>query len=71
MKKILSGNEAIARGEYEAVCLVACAYPGTPSTKILENTLSHNEINSYCAPNERVALEVNKNAFLIGREFAV
>jgi len=35
MKEILSGNEAIARGAFEAGCLVACAYPGTPSTEIL------------------------------------
>jgi indolepyruvate ferredoxin oxidoreductase alpha subunit len=58
MKTILSGNEAIARGAYEAGCLVACAYPGTPSTEILENTLQYSEINSSWAPNEKVALEV-------------
>src|SRR5450759_2362693 len=58
MQEILSGNEAIARGAYEAGCLVACAYPGTPSTEILENTLSYKEINSSWAPNEKVALEV-------------
>jgi indolepyruvate ferredoxin oxidoreductase, alpha subunit len=58
MKEILSGNEAIARGAYEAGCLVACAYPGTPSTEIIENTLSYKEINSSWAPNEKVALEV-------------
>ena len=58
MKEILSGNEAIARGAYEAGCLVASGYPGTPSTEILENTLSYKEINSSWAPNEKVALEV-------------
>lgn len=58
MKEILSGNEAIARGAYEAGCLVATAYPGTPSTEILENTLGYKEINSSWAPNEKVALEV-------------
>jgi indolepyruvate ferredoxin oxidoreductase alpha subunit len=58
MKEILSGNEAIARGAFEAGCLVACAYPGTPSTEILENTLSYKEIDSSWAPNEKVALEV-------------
>jgi indolepyruvate ferredoxin oxidoreductase alpha subunit len=58
MKEILSGNEAIARGAFEAGCLVACAYPGTPSTEILENTLTYKEINSSWAPNEKVALEV-------------
>lgn len=58
MKEILSGNEAIARGAYEAGCVVACAYPGTPSTEILENTIKYREINSSWAPNEKVALEV-------------
>jgi indolepyruvate ferredoxin oxidoreductase alpha subunit len=58
MKEILSGNEAIARGAYEAGCRVACAYPGTPSTEILENTVNYTEIDSSWAPNEKVALEV-------------
>ncbi len=58
MKEILSGNEAIARGAFEAGCLVACAYPGTPSTEILENTIKYKEIDSSWAPNEKVALEV-------------
>jgi len=58
MKEILSGNEAIARGSYEAGCLVASAYPGTPSTEILENVLQYKEINASWAPNEKVALEV-------------
>ena len=58
MKEILSGNEAIARGAYEAGCLVACAYPGTPSTEILENALKYKEIDSSWAPNEKVSLEV-------------
>lgn len=58
MKEILSGNEAIARGAFEAGCLVATAYPGTPSTEILENTVNYKEIDSSWAPNEKVALEV-------------
>jgi indolepyruvate ferredoxin oxidoreductase, alpha subunit len=62
MKEILSGNEAIARGAYEAGCSVACAYPGTPSTEILENTIRYKEINSSWAPNEKVALEVGIGA---------
>jgi indolepyruvate ferredoxin oxidoreductase, alpha subunit len=62
MKEILSGNEAIARGAYEAGCIVACAYPGTPSTEILENTIDYKEINSSWAPNEKVALEVGIGA---------
>ncbi len=58
MREILSGNEAIARGAYEAGCLVASAYPGTPSTEILENVVMYREIDSSWAPNEKVALEV-------------
>ncbi|MCK4595268.1 hypothetical protein KAT73_00675, partial [candidate division WOR-3 bacterium] len=37
MKVFMAGNEAVARGAYEAGCRVACAYPGTPSSEILEN----------------------------------
>lgn len=58
MKEILSGNEAIARGAFEAGCLVASAYPGTPSTEILENVITYSSINASWAPNEKVALEV-------------
>lgn len=58
MKEILSGNEAIARGAFEAGVKVASAYPGTPSTEILENISNYNSINSSWAPNEKVALEV-------------
>ena len=46
MKKLLTGNEAIARGAYEAGCSVATAYPGTPSTEILENISQYEEIYS-------------------------
>uniref|UniRef100_A0A831U0Q9 Indolepyruvate oxidoreductase subunit IorA n=1 Tax=Geobacter metallireducens TaxID=28232 RepID=A0A831U0Q9_GEOME len=58
MKEILSGNEAIARGAFEAGVKVASAYPGTPSTEILENIVNYREIDSSWAPNEKVALEV-------------
>lgn len=58
MKEILSGNEAIARGVFEAGVKVASAYPGTPSTEILENIANYSSINSSWAPNEKVALEV-------------
>ncbi|MHB8708437.1 MAG: indolepyruvate ferredoxin oxidoreductase subunit alpha [Desulfuromonadales bacterium] len=57
-KVVLSGNEAIARGAFEAGVLVASAYPGTPSTEILENIARYPEIDSSWAPNEKVALEV-------------
>lgn len=62
MKEILSGNEAIARGAFEAGVKVAAAYPGTPSTEILENTIRYREIDSSWAPNEKVALEVGIGA---------
>ncbi|GFO69868.1 indolepyruvate oxidoreductase subunit IorA [Geomonas limicola] len=62
MKEILSGNEAIARGAYEAGVKVACAYPGTPSTEILENIVKFPEVNSSWATNEKVALEVGIGA---------
>jgi indolepyruvate ferredoxin oxidoreductase alpha subunit len=57
-KEILSGNEAIARGAYEAGVRVASAYPGTPSTEILETIVQYPDINASWAPNEKVALEV-------------
>ena len=56
--EILSGNEAIARGAFEAGVAVASAYPGTPSTEILENVILYPSINASWAPNEKVALEV-------------
>ena len=58
MEQLLSGNEAIARGAYEAGIQVCSAYPGTPSTEILENTALYKEIYSEWAPNEKVATEV-------------
>lgn len=58
MKKLMTGNEAIARGAYEAGVKYASAYPGTPSTEILENiALYKNDIVAEWAPNEKVALE--------------
>ena len=58
MKEILSGNEAVARGAFEAGVKVASAYPGTPSTEILENIINYRGIDASWAPNEKVALEV-------------
>ncbi len=59
MKELMSGNEAIARGAYEAGVTIAAAYPGTPSTEILENIVKYKD-EIYCewAPNEKVATEV-------------
>jgi len=58
MKKLMLGNEAIARGVYEAGATVATAYPGTPSTEITEYIARYDEIYSEWSPNEKVALEV-------------
>jgi indolepyruvate ferredoxin oxidoreductase alpha subunit len=66
MKKILSGNEAIARGAFEHGVLFASAYPGTPSTEVLENISQYKEIHSEWAPNEKVALEAVAGASLLG-----
>lgn len=57
MKKLMTGNEAIARGAYEAGVRFAAAYPGTPSTEILENLSTYDEICAEWANNEKVALE--------------
>lgn len=63
----MSGNEAIARGVYEAGALVCSAYPGTPSTEIFENLPQYSE-TLYCewAPNEKVATEVAYGASIAG-----
>jgi indolepyruvate ferredoxin oxidoreductase alpha subunit len=59
VKELMSGNEAIARGAYEYGVRLAAAYPGTPSTEILEFIGARfPEINAGWAPNEKVALEV-------------
>lgn len=64
MKKLLSGNEAIAQGAYEADVKFAVAYPGTPSTEILENFAKYDGVYAEWAPNEKVALEVGIGASL-------
>ena len=69
--ELLSGNEAIARGVYEAGVKVAAAYPGTPSTEILENIVQYERIQAQWAPNEKVAVEVAAGASIAGaRAFA-
>ncbi len=57
-KVLLTGNEAVARGAYEAGVKVLSAYPGTPSTEIPENMAKYDEIYAEWAPNEKVAMEV-------------
>ncbi len=66
-KVLMTGNEAIARGAYEAGVTVATAYPGTPSTEILENVGKHyDQISAEWSPNEKVALEVGIGAAIVG-----
>lgn len=66
--RLLSGNEAIARGAYEAGVSFAAAYPGTPSTEVLETLAGFKDDRIWCewAPNEKVALEVAIGASLVG-----
>lgn len=67
MKKFLTGNEAVARGVWEAGVTYASAYPGTPSTEILENVALYKEdIKAEWAPNEKVALETSIGASIAG-----
>ncbi|MDR1042433.1 MAG: indolepyruvate ferredoxin oxidoreductase subunit alpha, partial [Clostridiales Family XIII bacterium] len=67
MKVLMSGNEAVARGAYEAGAGFASAYPGTPSTEILESLATY-EGGPCCewAPNEKVALEAAAGASVAG-----
>lgn len=66
MKKLMLGNEAFARGLYEAGVTVCSSYPGTPSTEITEAAAKYNEIYCEWAPNEKVALEVAAGASIAG-----
>jgi indolepyruvate ferredoxin oxidoreductase alpha subunit len=67
VKRLLSGNEAIARGAWEAGVAVASGYPGTPSTEILENFARMPGVYAEWAPNEKVALDVAIGAAYAGR----
>lgn len=67
MKTLMLGNEAVARGLYEAGCCFVSSYPGTPSTEITECAAKYEEIYAEWAPNEKVALEVAFGASLAGR----
>jgi len=66
MKKLLTGNEALVRGAYEAGVLFASAYPGTPSSEILANMATYEGVNAEWAPNEKVALEAAIGASIAG-----
>lgn len=63
---IMLGNEAIARGAYEAGVKVSAAYPGTPSTEISENLVQYDDIYCEWSPNEKVAVEVASGAAIAG-----
>ncbi len=67
MKKLMLGNEAVARGLYEAGCSFVSSYPGTPSTEITEYAAKYQEIYAEWAPNEKVAMESAFGASLAGK----
>lgn len=66
MKKLMLGNEAVARGAWEAGVTVASSYPGTPSTEITEFIAKYDDIYAEWAPNEKVAVEVATGAAIAG-----
>ena len=66
MKTLMLGNEAVARGLYEAGCSFVSSYPGTPSTEITEAAAKYPEIYAEWAPNEKVAMESAFGAALAG-----
>lgn len=70
MKTLMLGNEAVARGLYEAGCSFVSSYPGTPSTEITEQAAQYDEIYCEWAPNEKVAMEVAFGAALAGKRSA-
>ena len=65
MKKLMLGNEAVARGAYEAGVRVVSSYPGTPSTEITEFCAAYPEIDCEWAPNEKVAVETAFGAAML------
>ncbi len=66
MLELMTGNEAVARGAFEAGVHFAAAYPGTPSTEILEALVKYEEIDAQWSPNEKVAMEVSIGAAIGG-----
>lgn len=69
--KLLSGNEAIARGAWEAGCHIGAAYPGTPSTETMESFAKLPDVYAEWCPNEKVALEVGMGASAAGARVLV
>ena len=67
MKMLMLGNEAVARGLFEAGCSFVSSYPGTPSTEITETIAKYPEVYAEWAPNEKVAMEAAFGASLAGK----
>jgi len=67
MKQLMLGNEAVARGLYEAGCAFVSSYPGTPSTEVTEAVAKYPEVYAEWAPNEKVAMESAFGASLAGK----
>ena len=67
MKQLMLGNEAVARGLYEAGCAFVSSYPGTPSTEVTEAVAKYQEVYAEWAPNEKVAMESAFGACLAGK----
>jgi len=67
MKRLLSGNEAVARAAWEAGCAVGSGYPGTPSTEIMEAFAQYPGVYAEWAPNEKVALDAAIGAAYAGK----
>ncbi len=66
MRRLMSGNEAIASAAWEAGVTFAAGYPGTPSTEVLEQLARYDEINAHWSTNEKVAFEEGMGAALGG-----
>ncbi len=66
MKRLMSGNEAIAQGAWEAGVLFAAGYPGTPSTEVLERVATYEEVDAHWSTNEKVAFDEGMGAALGG-----
>jgi indolepyruvate ferredoxin oxidoreductase alpha subunit len=71
MKQLMSGNQAIARGAWEAGVHYATGYPGTPSTEIIENIATYDDIESDWSTNEKVAFDIGMGVSLAGRRALV
>lgn len=67
MRQLMLGNQAFARGLYEAGCAFVSSYPGTPSTEVTEEAAKYDEIYCEWAPNEKVAMEAAFGASLAGK----